>query len=371
MTHTQAESSPLAGVALGVVEDRGFKEDAVREVIILPILSALGYGVSGPNRLVRSRTLVHPILKVGSKKRKVTYIPDYVLEKSGAPFCVLDAKAPTEAILTGEHVEQVYSYAIHPEIRAPFYAVCNGREFVLFRVDNDRPELTFSLSELERYWPLLQSYLSVREVRNVGGGLATLPTVPRVDGFEYRKIKPPEEITRFQKQAAKRHFGVHGYFTKQIWSVVSTYIKTFTQPGDVVLDPYGGSGVTIIEALMGGRKGIHIDLNPLSEFIVRVLLQPVHLADLVQEFNKIVQQFAAQEPKTDAEIAAALKKYPYPQGIRLPKTSDVEFIEQLFSPRQIAHLALLKHLIMKVKRDDIREALLLMFSGLLNKINLT
>jgi hypothetical protein len=138
-----------------------------------------------------------------------------------------------------------------------------------------------------------------------------------------------------------------------------------------VLDPYGGSGVTIIEALMGGRKGIHIDLNPLSEFIVRVLIQPVHLADLVQEFNGIARQFTALVPKTDAEIAAALKKYPYPQGIRLPKTSDVEFIEQLFSPRQLAHLALLRHLILKVKRDEIREALLLMFSGLINKINLT
>jgi DNA modification methylase len=88
-------------------------------------------------------------------------------------------------------------------------------------------------------------------------------------------VKPPPEITGIHKQTARRHFGVHGYFTRQVWKVVRTYIETFTQPGDVVLDPYGGTGVTLVEALLLGRKAIHIDLNPLSVFIVKNLIQPV------------------------------------------------------------------------------------------------
>ncbi len=35
-------------------------------------------------------------------------------------------------------------------------------------------------------------------------------------GFNYRDAQPPAEIISFQRQAAKRHFGVHGYFTKQV-----------------------------------------------------------------------------------------------------------------------------------------------------------
>ncbi|MEI6443701.1 MAG: hypothetical protein WCO29_11405 [Nostocales cyanobacterium ELA583] len=50
-----------------------FKEDSVREVIILPILKALGY--TGTN-IVRSKTLQHPFLKIGSKKRPINLIPD-------------------------------------------------------------------------------------------------------------------------------------------------------------------------------------------------------------------------------------------------------------------------------------------------------
>jgi hypothetical protein len=43
-------------------DDPGFKEDAVREEVIAPMLRRLGYAVSGPNRIVRSRALVHPFL---------------------------------------------------------------------------------------------------------------------------------------------------------------------------------------------------------------------------------------------------------------------------------------------------------------------
>ena len=43
-----------------IAEDANFKEDSVREVIILPILKQLGYG---DENIVRSKTLIHPFLK--------------------------------------------------------------------------------------------------------------------------------------------------------------------------------------------------------------------------------------------------------------------------------------------------------------------
>ena len=56
------------------------------------------------------------------------------------------------------------------------------------------------------------------------------------------------------------------------------FINLFTEPGDTVLDPFGGSGVTIVEALILGRKGIHIDLNPLSIFLVENLISPINIS---------------------------------------------------------------------------------------------
>lgn len=57
-----------------------------------------------------------------------------------------------------------------------------------------------------------------------------------------------------RKQATKRHYGSHQYFTKRAWNVVQGYIKHFSQPGDIVCDPFGGSGVTAIEALVLNRR---------------------------------------------------------------------------------------------------------------------
>ena len=137
-----------------VLNDPDFKEDSVREEIIVPIIKLLGYKASGDNRVVRSRKLNHPYISVGSGRRQLSIIPDYLFEVSGKPFWVLDAKSPNEKITSGKHVEQAYSYAIHPEIRTELFALCNGREFALFSIKKINPILHFEIpdytSNLER-----------------------------------------------------------------------------------------------------------------------------------------------------------------------------------------------------------------------------
>jgi hypothetical protein len=56
-----------------------FKEDSVREELILPILKALGYSVHGQYKIIRSKKLRHPFVSVGSKEVPLTNFPDYLL----------------------------------------------------------------------------------------------------------------------------------------------------------------------------------------------------------------------------------------------------------------------------------------------------
>ena len=365
-----AVGAPLQGFDFTLLDSPAFKEDSVREELVLPVLNALGYTVGGPNRIIRSKQLEHPFLTVGSKRRPISFIPDYLLTMGPNFAFVLDAKGPEEEIKSGNNVEQVYSYAIHPEIRVEQFALCNGREFILFDVRQKEPVLYFHLSEIEKHWPNVQKHLAPAKASTLLPTRLRSVVAANREDFDYLSAVPPAEITAFQKQTARRHFGVHGYFTKQVFKVVQEYIKTFSQPGDMVLDPFGGSGVTLVEALMLGRKGIHIDLNPLSDFIVKNLIEPVDLAALSDSFNRLRRRYKKLEPSTKGEVAKALKAYWHPTGAVLPRNSDVTTIEELFTPKQFAQLSLLRHLILK-EPEQVRSTLLLMFSGLLNKVNLT
>src|SRR5258708_32346958 len=85
--------------------------------------------------------------------------------------------------------------------------------------------------------------------------------------MDYSTLKPIEAPIPADRQGARRHYGVHPYFTRRPFNVVRDYILHYSRPGDTVLDPFGGSGITAIEAYLSGRNAVHNDINPLANFI--------------------------------------------------------------------------------------------------------
>lgn len=145
---------PLAGFDFDVLDDPEFKEDAVREEIVAPFLRALGYSASGQYRIRRSPSLEHPYVSIGSIRRPVKLFPDYILTVSERPVCVVDAKGPGEDLDDADHLSQVYTYAVHRDVQSPYYALCNGRRFVLYSVARmtREPLYDLDLTDLENEW---------------------------------------------------------------------------------------------------------------------------------------------------------------------------------------------------------------------------
>jgi hypothetical protein len=142
-----------------VLDSPAFKEDSVREEIIAPIIRRLGYQSSGTFRVQRSKALVHPFVMIGSKRQAVTIIPDYTLYANDRALAVLEAKGPQESVLHSHHVEQAYSYAIHPEIRVDHYALCNGRELIVYKTDQWKPLLHIPIREIDKRWTEVEEAL--------------------------------------------------------------------------------------------------------------------------------------------------------------------------------------------------------------------
>jgi 16S rRNA G966 N2-methylase RsmD len=89
---------------------------------------------------------------------------------------------------------------------------------------------------------------------------------------------------------AKPHtpvYKMHRYFARRPWSVFRSLIEHYSNPGSIVLDPFCGGGVTVVEGLRLGRKVIGVDINPLATFISKTEIIDVDLEELQVAFEQV------------------------------------------------------------------------------------
>lgn len=69
-------------------------------------------------------------------------------------------------------------------------------------------------------------------------------------------------------------YNAHSYHTKVPYQGIIPYIEHYTAPGDLVLDPFCGSGMTGVAAMLSGRDAILNDLSPAAVHIARNYTTP-------------------------------------------------------------------------------------------------
>ncbi len=82
-------------------------------------------------------------------------------------------------------------------------------------------------------------------------------------------------------------YGMHKYWSKKPHNTIRDLIAQHTSPGDIVLDPFCGSGIAVSEAIFTGRKAIGIDINPIAIFITRQLVTDVPADAIEDAFQQI------------------------------------------------------------------------------------
>lgn len=198
-----------------LLESPDFKEDAVREEIVFPILKKLGYSASSKNKIIRSKNLKHPFHYFGVKKYNVNIVPDYTFEIDDESKWILDAKRPTENITEGKNVGQAYSYAVHPEIQSDFFCLCNGKEVTIFSVKKNKLILNFHIKDLKNYWNQLEEILGPEFVKkpylkefHPDFGLFLLRIAD--DEKFYSPLKFPFEALHFIGKLNEKEYSING-----------------------------------------------------------------------------------------------------------------------------------------------------------------
>ena len=193
----------------------------------------------------------------------------------------------------------------------------------------------------------------------------------------YGEITPLQEPIPAERQAARRHYGVHPYFTRRPSNVVRRYILHYSKMEDRVLDPFGGSGVTAIEASLENRVGIQNDINPLANFIACGIADLSKgdienyrrtLGELRDECRTRLMDIQTMDEKALIAFQSCLS---LPKNVRLPSNADVEWYRDLFSRRQLVSLAVLRSAIDRLEDAYARKAMLMAWSATLTKLNKT
>lgn len=79
----------------------------------------------------------------------------------------------------------------------------------------------------------------------------------------------------------------HKFWSRKTWNVVGEFIRTYSKEGEVVFDPFAGSGVTATEALRNKRRVIVCDLLPIATEIIRLTIKPVSETELYNAFKRV------------------------------------------------------------------------------------
>lgn len=95
-----------------------------------------------------------------------------------------------------------------------------------------------------------------------------------------------------QKQTAYATHGYHRYPAKFIPQLAARLIQNYSREGELVVDPFMGSGTTLVEAKLLRRPSIGADINPVAHLIAQAKTQAIEPERLTRTLSILSERIA-------------------------------------------------------------------------------
>ena len=118
-----------------------------------------------------------------------------------------------------------------------------------------------------------------------------------------------------ERERTKHVHRLHPYLGKFIPQLVEVLLTRYVPPGGRVLDPFAGSGTTLVQSLESGRDATGVDIAAFNALLMRVKTQRYNLFTLECEVRDACARLGEAPPVATGAASPYLKRWFAPTAI--------------------------------------------------------
>lgn len=143
--------------------------------------------------------------------------------------------------------------------------------------------------------------------------------------------------------------GIHPYPAKYIPQLPRLIIESHTNERNTILDPFCGSGTTLLEACILGRYSMGFDSNPIATLVSRA--KTMTLTELEIKYARRIVDFIANADVIDVKTQF--------------NESQLATLNHWFQPNMVRELAWIRKIISNTRMERVQTLLLCVFSSII------
>ena len=158
-----------------------------------------------------------------------------------------------------------------------------------------------------------------------------------------------------ERERTKHVHRLHPYLGKFIPQLVEVFLREYFSPGQTVIDPFCGSGTTLVQANELGVNAIGYDVSVFNVILARAKTMRYDLKVVEREILDILE-------KTERATQTSIDPYQLALFVADKKAkyiaSDTEYLQQWFAPQTLRELLTYRDLIPHYEYQDILQVVL-------------